>query len=144
MTLALTLKLKDNDEPLPSALIPFCPYTDAGDCFASRTERDAIDPMVPGTVGKDTRRHYLDGADPKDPYVSVRYGNFEGFPKTFICVGTDEVLYDDSVDLHKQLDRCGVENKLSIYQDLYHAFSMLPSPEADEALEEAVSYILGA
>lgn len=39
---------------------------------------------------------YVLDQDVKNPYLSPIYGDFSGFPPIWICVGTEEVFYDDA------------------------------------------------
>ena len=95
------------------------------------------------TVAINSRKHekIALGCDLKDPYISVRYGDLRCFPETFITVGTEEILYDDAVDLHNLLDAAGVKNTLKVYDGLFHTFQCIPSPESDSSLREIGAFL---
>ena len=78
-----------------------------------------------------------------DPLRCVRYGDYAGFPPAFIGVGSDEVLLDDAADLHRLLDENGVRNRLAVYDGLYHAFMMFPSPEAEQCFRDTAAFLDG-
>lgn len=141
MILGMTLALKERKAPLPGHLVAYCPVTDLEDRFSSRTERDAADPMILPNVGRMMLAHYCGGEGADDPIRCTRHGDYFGFPPTFIGVGSDEVLLDDSVDLHAKLDACGVRNELAVYDGLYHAFMMFPSPEADACIRQTTAFL---
>ncbi len=143
MALSMALALKSKGEALPGYIVAYCAVTDLTDSFPSRSERDALDPMISPSVGRTMLAHFCGGQGADDPIRCVCLGDYSGFPPTFIGVGSDEVLLDDSVDLHRRLTACGVRNELRVYEGLYHAFMMLPSPEAEACLRETAAFLNG-
>ena len=139
--LALTLKLKDQRRELPGRILSIGPVIDMAEEFPSRTEREERDPMFWSGINQSIGEHYFKGADLTDPFVSVRYGDFAGFPPTMITVGTEEVLFDDAQMLHALLDEAGVENKLRVYEGAFHTFQCMPSPEAYQSFQELAAFL---
>ena len=140
LALALTHWLKNHGEDLPAKIVAISPVIDLAEEYPSRRERADRDPLVEANISE-IIRCYFDGCDYKDPYISVKYGDFTGFPETFITVGTEEVLYDDAIDLHKIMDEAGVPNQIRIYDGLFHAFQMIPSPESMESIKELGDFL---
>ena len=141
MVLSMALKLKEEGKPLPGHVVAYSPVTDLEDHFPSRQTLDALDPMISANVGRTMLRHYCDGQGAHDPIRCACYGNFDGFPPTFIGVGSDEVLLDDSVDLAEKLKAAGVRHELRIYDGLYHTFMLIPAPESFECLKQTAAFI---
>ena len=141
MVLSMALKLKEEGKPLPGHVVAYSPVTDLEDHFPSRQTLDALDPMISANVGRTMLRHYCDGQGAHDPIRCACYGNFDGFPPTFIGVGSDEVLLDDSVDLAEKLKDAGVRHELRVYDGLYHTFMLIPAPESFECLKQTAAFI---
>lgn len=144
LVLSVTLALKAQGLPLPAALAVYCPVTDLEDRFPSRRTRDALDPMICPDVGRRMLAHFCGGTGARDPLRCVRYGDYAGFPPAFIGVGSDEVLLDDAADLHRLLDENGARNRLAVYDGLYHAFMMFPSPEAEQCFRDTAAFLDGS
>ena len=52
--------------------------------------------------------------DLKNPLISPLFGDFSGFPPTYIQVGENEILLSDSLMLHKKLVQENISVKLDI------------------------------
>ncbi len=142
MCLVLCHWLNDHDRELPGKVIAVGPALDFGDGYESRVTREDRDPMLWGNLGKSIH-YYWNVEDIRDPYVSPGFGDFSKFPPTFITVGTDEVLYDDAIDLHNKLDAAGVENTLIVCEGAFHVYVGVLCPEAFEAFEKMSTFLLG-
>ena len=57
----------------------------------------APSPMTP--FGK----RYANGRDLKDPLISPLYGDFKGFPPTYLVTGTRDLFLSDTVRVHRKL-----------------------------------------
>ena len=89
--------------PLPRALLLFSPWTDMTASGKSYTERADLDPMLTMDYIRAVRQAYARDADLSSPLLSPLFGDFAGFPPTLIQVGTNELLYSDSVRLRDRL-----------------------------------------
>ena len=79
----------------------------------------------------------------KNPYVSPVFGDFKEFPPVQIQVGTNEILYSDSLKLQKQLQKSHVQVDWKCYRGMWHVFQMAPFKTAFEAMEDAAAFIFG-
>ena len=86
---------------------------------------------------------YAAGADLADPYVSPLYGDFvTGFPPTLIQSGTRDLFLSNSVLMHRQLRRAGVEAELHVWEAMPHGgFGMGEAPENREIDAEVRRFI---
>ena len=141
LTLATCLWLSDHGEELPAKILCIGPVIDVSEDLPSQERNNDIDPMLSKGINEQIRSHYFEGADPKSPYVSARYGNYEGFPPVMVTVGTEEILYDDACMLHEILKEAGVDSTLRIYEECYHTFQLLPCPEAFASIEELGEFL---
>ncbi len=112
LALATALYIRDNNLPMPAALITMSAWTNLN--YRRRT---------PAYVG-DNR------AD--DPYISPIYGDYHGFPPMLMQVGGDELLLDDTVKVAQKAEDAGVVIQQTTYPGMFHVFQML-FPELSEA-----------
>ena len=143
LTLASVIRHRDAGRPMPQALFLLSPWTDlslSGESTASRAHKD---PMLTPHALSAGAALYLDGRDARDPEASPLFADLKGLPPTFIQVGADEVLLDDSTRLHARLEEAGVDTGCEVWRGMFHDFQMF-SPlltEADRALERAKAWI---
>ncbi len=112
LALATALYIRDNNLPMPAALITMSAWTNLN--YRRRT---------PAYVG-DNR------AD--DPYISPIYGDYHGFPPMLMQVVGDELLLDDTVKVAQKAEDAGVVIQQTTYPGMFHVFQML-FPELSEA-----------
>ncbi len=144
LSLALCLYLKDHGIELPEGLILMSPWTDLTASGESYETNFTLDPLFGNT--RDSMIYNLDYIgedDPKNPYISPIFGEYEGFPPTLVQVGSIEMLLSDSVSLAKKAKAAGVKVRLSIYEEMFHVFQMgeLMLPESKRAWEEVGKFL---
>ena len=76
-----------------------------------------------------------------NPLISPLFGDFDGFPPTYIQVGENEILYSDSVRLHKKMVEENVSVKIDKFEGMIHVFQMIPFKRAYEAMEKSAEFI---
>lgn len=79
--------------------------------------------------------------DLRNPLVSPLFGDFSGFPPTYIQVGENEILLSDSLMLHKKLVQENISVKLDIFKGMWHVFQMSPLKTAYEAMDKNAEFI---
>ena len=144
LALALCLYLKDKGEPLPKKLVLMSPWTDlaaTGDSYETNFEKDPLfgnttDSMIYSNA-------YYGENDPKTPYISPLYGNYEGFPPMLFQVGGSEMLLSDSARAAKKAKAAGCEVQLTIYDEMFHVFQlgMKKMKESREAWKEIEEFL---
>ena len=141
LALALTLKLKQEKRLLPRAIILMSPWTDltsTGKSFQTKAEADPvlncayIDRMV---------QAYAKDRDLTEPLISPLFGDFEGFPPTYIQVGENEILLSDALRLHRTFVEKNVPVKIDIYPGMWHVFQMSPVKAARAAMDKNAEFI---
>nr|WP_289767668.1 alpha/beta hydrolase [uncultured Acetatifactor sp.] len=141
LALALTLKLKEEKRLLPRGIILMSPWTDltsSGKSFQTKAEADPvlncayIDRMV---------HAYAEGHDLTDSLISPLFGDFEGFPPTYIQVGENEILLSDALRLHRTFIEKNVPVKIDIYPGMWHVFQMSPVKAARAAMDKNAEFI---
>ena len=77
----------------------------------------------------------------QNPEISPLFGDFTGFPPTYIQVGELEVLMSDSIMLQKKMSKDGVSVSLDTYKNMWHVFQMGPFKTAVEAIQKCGDFI---
>ena len=118
----------------------------SGDSILSRVDRD---PMIkPGKDMNGVIKAYLGNEDPKNPLISSIFSDSFSVPPIQIYVGTEEVLYDDSIRIFDKLSEDKNNNiELKIYDGMFHVFNifckgLLTVPEAKKANRDIANFIL--
>ncbi len=141
LALALTLKLKEEKRLLPRGLVLMSPWTDLTSSGKSFTEKAKVDPVLDKEYIDRMITAYAEGQDLKNPLISPLFGDFEGFPSTYIQVGENEILLSDSLRLHKALVDANVPVRIDRFKGMWHVFQMSPFKTAYEAMEKNAEFI---
>ena len=141
LALALTLKLKEERRLLPRGLVLMSPWTDLTSSGKSHETKAQIDPVLNAGYLEEMIRNYAPAEKLNDPYISPLFGNYEGFPPTYIQVGENEVLLDDSVMLYRKLLEVNVSVRLDRFPGMWHVFQMSPFKTAYEAMDKNAEFI---
>ena len=140
LTLAMVLRAKQDNLPLPGAIAPGTPMSDltnAGD--SSRTNAMLDNVLVAPDANCDKRAAlYANGRDLKDPMLSPVYGDMRGFPPAILTTGTRDLLLSSTVRVHRKLRQAGIEAVLQVFEGQSHGhyFRDVSAPETKEAFSE--------
>ena len=142
LTLSLLLALKADNIVLPKAAFSISPVTDLS-CQAKSFEYNAKNDVAPMGSWTVWTNLYIAGSDTKNPLLSPLFGNYEGIPPLYICVGTHEIHYDDCVNVANVAKKYGVDVTLRQWEKMIHAFPLLSPlfPEAKKALSEICEFV---
>lgn len=158
LVLSTTLYLKDHYLPVPGAVCAFSPSTNFDGGFESRITRANRDPMIGSLLTEEEEqealKQYREGTwksltfycteeEAKCPYVSPCKGDYTGFPRLMLNVGTEEILYDDSVAVAKAAEEAGVDVTLNVWEGMFHVFPLFDCPESQEALAKIGAFYRG-
>lgn len=143
LSLALTFKLRDFNMKMPTGLALISPWTDlaaTGDSIRSKAD---VDPLIEPRLLEIFAKKYYGDNDPKNPYISPLYGTFEHFPPTYIQVGGNEVLLDDSTRLSQKMKKAGVKVEFELWDNMMHVWHYLAGivPEANMAIEKIGAFV---
>lgn len=143
LAIAMTLKLRDNGEPMPACLgllSPLLDLTGSGDSMATRKDRDPLfDPEDLPHIG----RYYCDESELSNPLVSPVFADFEGMPPMLVQVGDDEILLSDSDRLAQKVRDAGGDIEVEVWSGMWHVWQMFIGlmPESREAIEKFGAYV---
>jgi len=140
LALTLTLKLKQEGRLLPRGILLMSPWTDLTSSGESFKEVE-LDPVLDSAYIDRMVEAYAKGRDLTDPFVSPLFGDFKGFPPTYIQVGENEILLSDSKRLHQAFVDANVPVKIDVYPGMWHVFQMSPVKAAREAMDKNAEFI---
>jgi acetyl esterase/lipase len=144
LTLEMMLRAKQEGLPMPGAIAPGTPMSDAkktGDSFYTNEMVDNVLVSRDGFCDAATVV-YAHGHDLKDPLLSPVYGDMHGFPPAILSTGTRDLLLSNTVRVHRKLREAGVEAQLEVYEGQSHAQYQFndQAPETKEAFGEITAF----
>lgn len=134
LTMALLLRLRDDDVPLPAAAVCLSPYVNLLLDGATMTSNLPTDYLPLGQGDVDLAGWYLDGADPMNPYASPLYADLAGLPPVLVFAGGREVLLDDCRALAARLRDVGNDVVYREYEEMFHVWPAIVPSERDSLL----------
>lgn len=143
LALVLVHCLKKEGRMLPGGLLLMSPWTDLTSQGSSFQEKAEVDPVLNAEYIGQMVEAYASGLDLTDPFISPLFGDFEGFPPTFIQVGENEILLDDSLRLKERMEKAQVSVRMEIFSGMWHVFQMTPFKTAYEAVERFAEFVYG-
>lgn len=141
MALSLVLRLKEEGRLLPRGLVLMSPWTDLTSSGKTHQTRAEVDPVLDAAYLDRMIKGYAEEIDLKDPMISPLFGDFTGFPPTYIQVGDNEILLSDSTMLHKKMVQENVSVKLDVFKGMWHVFQMSPLKTAYDAMDKNAEFI---
>ena len=120
---------------------PWADLTKTSDSLFTNEGLDRILVTYDGFLGA-AARLYADGHDMKDPLISPVYGDFEGFPPTYLITGTRDMFLSDTARTHRKLRAAGVVADLHVYEGVAHAdyLILVGSPESEDVFAEVSAF----
>lgn len=142
LTFTTLLKLKDKGIDLPKAVFSISPVTDLR-CEAQSFKDNVKKDIAPMNSWNIWTKKYIGNSDVNSPYISPLNGNLEKLPPTLICVGTNEIHLEDSINIAKKAKESGVEVTLDVWEHMVHGFPILSPlfPEAKRAMDKICNFI---
>lgn len=141
LVFALALYLRDHNLPLPAALCGISPVGTLDDVPPSRKERIERDCIIGADFTEEMEQTYMNGHPASEPYLSPAYGCFDGLPPVWICVGTEEVFYDDAFMLKDVAERANVPVELFVAEGMGHTYTSLPDKLSTQTIRSMQSFL---
>jgi len=131
---------------LPGALYTGTPWTDLTKTGDSYITNEGVDRLLItyGGLLAGAARLYAGDHDLKDPLLSPVYGEFHGFPPTFLVTGTRDLFLSNTARAHIKMRAAGVAADLLVYEGVSHgdyAFEAT-SPESMQTYTELNAFLL--
>lgn len=144
LSVAATLVLRDQNEPLPRAIVCLSPWVDLTGSGESYRKNKGVDPYLTVQGVKDAALMYSGHKKPLDhPLISPVFADLTGFPPLFIQAGNHEILQSDAQLLAKKARQAGVKVTFKIWDKMWHVWQISGDrlPEAKKAIGEIGDYI---
>ena len=142
LALVLCHQLKQAGRQLPGKLVLMSPWTDMTASGRSYTQRADLDPTITLDYIHAVREVYAGGQSLDSPLLSPLFGDFQGFPPTLVQVGSNEILYSDSLRLRERMEEAGTHCRLEVWEDMWHVFQMFPIRRAAQAMDHISRFLL--
>jgi len=143
LTLALLQLIRKYKLPKAAGAVLLSPWTDltlSGESIQTKKDNDPL--ITPHLLEIFSKRYYAD-ADPTNPLISPHFADVKGFPPTLIQVGSNEVLFDDSIRMAQKLNKAGVKVTLETYDGMMHVWQFFGGimPEANKAIDKIGEFV---
>jgi len=122
LVLAAMHKLIELGLDAPGTLYAGTPWTDLTKTGDSYITNEGIDRLLITYDGilEGAARLYAGDNDLKDPLISPIYGEFHGFPPTFLVTGTRDLFLSNTARTHIKMRTAGVVADLLVYEGVSH------------------------
>ena len=144
LSLAAIHHMNALDLPVPGAVYLGTPWADLTDTSDSLHTLEGIDRILVTYDGMlaAAAKLYAAGTPLTDPLISPVYGDFTGFPPTYLVTGTRDMLLSDTARVHRKLKVAGVVADLNVYEGLSHAeYMLVGSPENQQTYGELAQFL---
>ena len=86
---------------------------------------------------------YLNGQDAAHPYASPVLGDLSGLPRTYVIVGSGEVLRSDSDRLVKGINSAAGQVDIAVWPGMMHVFPIMARliPEGKTAIKDIAHFL---
>lgn len=121
LAVVLAMLLRDRNQPLPSSITCFSPWTDLTEQALFAPD---IEPVLHAGWTYRAARYYANGMPLAHPLISPVYGDLTGLPPLLIQVGSQEMLLNDARRLADLARQHQVDATLEIYNNLWHVFQV--------------------
>jgi acetyl esterase len=92
--------------------------------------------------GEDFLDLYLGGVEDRtDPDISPIFGDLRDLPPALLVVGTQDVMFEDSLAMAMRLAAAGVDADLRVYPESPHGFASFPIAMARAAMVGVASWL---
>jgi acetyl esterase/lipase len=142
LALATLIALRDREAPMPSGGVSISPVTDLT-CSAKSFTTNAKKDIAPLNSWSVWTKYYIGDNDPGQPWLSPQKADLNSLPPILLCVGTNEIHLDDTVNFAKKAKGQGTETTLMTWEGMVHAFPIMSPlfPEAKKAMDDICVFI---
>ncbi len=142
LALAAIAALRDADEPLPACAVCISPWVDLTMSCQSIHSKAPSDPILSRAALAPCAEAYAGSYQKDHPLISPLFANLTGFPPVLIHVGSDEILYDEAVQIKDRGLAAGVDVNSKTWEGLFHVFQLIPFlRETQESLANIADFI---
>ncbi|MDN5298133.1 MAG: epsilon-lactone hydrolase [Clostridiales bacterium] len=142
LTLVTLLRIKAARMAQPAGAAAISPVTDLRS-LADSFKRNAPKDIAPYNSWHVWQGFYMGETEPMTLFVSPIFGELDGLAPIYLCIGTYEIHYDDTVNFHERVLSTGGSSEIKIYEKMVHAFPIMAPmfPEATAALKDICRFL---
>jgi monoterpene epsilon-lactone hydrolase len=138
LALVTAMRARDEDLPLPAAIVLMSPVLDLTLSGASFARNDGIDPMFRAASARRIQDWYAPGLDLADPRISPLFGRTDGLPPTLLLAGSSEILLDDALRYAARAPGA----RAAVWHGMPHVFPAIRGlADGDRAIAEMAGFI---
>lgn len=142
LSVASTLVLRDQYDPLPAALVCLSPWVDLTSSGNSYRDNSKKDPYLRNHLVRKTAQQYAASESLDHHLISPVFADLSGFPPMFIQVGSIEILLSDAESLKDKARQSGVEVQFKVWEGMWHVWQISNKlPEAKKAVKEIGEFV---
>lgn len=122
LSMAAIHRMRMEGLPVPGVYFGGTPWTDINKIGDSYFINDGIDRILPAYEGelKAQAKLYAGNHDWKNPLISPIYGDFKGFPASYLVTGTRDMFLSVTIRAHRKMRKAGVLAELNVYEGISH------------------------
>jgi acetyl esterase/lipase len=143
LAISVALKLRDDGDALPAAILPMSPWLDMEGKGETLTTNSSTDPLVQAPLLLQMAAIFLgpDGSA-TDPLANPLYADLAGLPPIYMNAGGSECLLSDATRFCENAERAGVDVTCEIEEGMQHVYPFMAgnAPEADRAIGNQAAF----
>jgi len=136
LILAAVQQLISGGDQIPGALYagtPWADLTNTGDSYHTNEGVDRLLVTYEGFLAS-AAHLYAGSRDLTDPMISPVYGDFSGFPPTFLVTGTRDLFLSNTVRTHTRIRAAGASGDLLVFEGVSHGDFAIEATSPESAL----------
>lgn len=145
LTISALTRWRDAGMRLPAAAVTISAWADLGLTGASYTSNRERDLHLDARLLEVAADAHIGTTPVDDPHLSPIHADLRGLPPLLLAVGTEEVVWDDTMTLHRNAVDAGVDARLLIGEGQPHCwtgYADIHRP-AREAVREIATFVRG-
>jgi len=143
LSMAIQLELRDKGGPMPQYSMLISPWADLRCINDSYHTNKFNDTILNREFLQWAATLYAGSNELSEPLLSPVNAQLAGLPPAMIVYGTAEILADDSIYLHRQLVKAGVDAELIAFENEQHVwpFTDISSVASRRAMEAFAAFV---
>lgn len=143
LCLAAALVLRDQNKPLPAAIVCLSPWVDLTSGGESYAKNKEVDPYLNVEGVRKVASEYAGRESLDHPLISPVFADLTGLPPIFIQVGSHEILQSDAELLADKARKAGVPVSIKLWKGMWHVWQMSGEllPESRRAIQEIGEFV---
>jgi acetyl esterase/lipase len=141
---SIVLKLRDEHQPLPAAIVAFSPWYDL-ECAGETLETNASTDVLVERAELEwlVATVFPDNDAPSNPLANPLYADATGLPPMFLTAGGDEALRADAERFAEKAAAASVDVTIEIAPGMQHVHLWMAgrAPEADNTIANVATWL---